>query len=197
MRVPGTDALPPASHHRHPPSIPKPDTSSHAESARLLETHGQGTSLMMTDEIHSLLDRCVLCWLATSDSNGIPNVSPKEIFATMGDDRLVIANIKSPGSVANVRANPAVCVSVVDVFSQRGFKLRGAARNVHRHEADFAALAAPLEKLTSGVFPILSVIEVRVETVEEILAPSYVLFPDKEESTLVAEAMAAYGVRPA
>ncbi|WP_274423291.1 pyridoxamine 5'-phosphate oxidase family protein [Chelativorans sp. YIM 93263] len=35
----------------------------------------------------------VLCWLATVDSEGIPNVTPKEIFTSYSDDRIIIADI--------------------------------------------------------------------------------------------------------
>jgi predicted pyridoxine 5'-phosphate oxidase superfamily flavin-nucleotide-binding protein len=64
----------------------------------------------------------VLCWLATVDEAGRPNVSPKEIFTAHGDDHLLIAHLASPGSVRNLRARPEVCVSFVDVFVQKGFK---------------------------------------------------------------------------
>ena len=34
---------------------------------------------MFTDEIHECAKRSVLCWLATSDADGMPNVSPKGV----------------------------------------------------------------------------------------------------------------------
>ncbi|HEX9869830.1 MAG TPA: pyridoxamine 5'-phosphate oxidase family protein, partial [Candidatus Tectomicrobia bacterium] len=67
----------------------------------------------------------MLCWLATVSERGVPNVTPKEIFTHHGDDHIVIADIASSHSVRNVRAHPQVCVSFVDVFRQRGFKITG------------------------------------------------------------------------
>ena len=57
-----------------------------------------------------------LCWLATVDTDGVPSATPKEMFATSGEDRLVIADIASSNSVRNIRENPSVCISFVDIF---------------------------------------------------------------------------------
>ena len=35
---------------------------------------------MLTTEMKKYIDKSVLCWLATSNAENIPNVSPKEIF---------------------------------------------------------------------------------------------------------------------
>ena len=83
---------------------------------------------MLTPEIIASAERSVLCWLATVDGQGQPNVSPKEIFRLMPPASLAIANIASPCSVRNVRANGKVCVAFVDVFVQKGYKLLGDAR---------------------------------------------------------------------
>jgi uncharacterized protein len=69
----------------------------------------------------------VLCWLATVDAAGVPNVSPKAIFDHYNDDRIIIADIASSDCVRNIQAHPAVCVSFIDVFRQRGFKMIGQA----------------------------------------------------------------------
>jgi predicted pyridoxine 5'-phosphate oxidase superfamily flavin-nucleotide-binding protein len=78
---------------------------------------------MLSSEVLNYASRSVLCWLATVDENGQPNVSPKEIFAVFDSEHLVIANIASPMSVRNIGVNPRVCVSFIDVFVQKGFKV--------------------------------------------------------------------------
>jgi hypothetical protein len=136
----------------------------------------------------------VLCWLATSDAAGRPNVSPKEIFATHSDSSLVIADIASPGSVANIRVNPQVCVSFVDVFRQRGFKVEGKAYLVERDDADFERVGAELLWMAGPDFPIRAVILVDVERVSRIWAPSYRLFPERTEAERMQAAYDTYGV---
>jgi predicted pyridoxine 5'-phosphate oxidase superfamily flavin-nucleotide-binding protein len=153
---------------------------------------------MLSSEVHTSAARSVLCWLATVNANGQPNVSPKEIFAAFDTEHLVIANIASPTSVRNIEANPLVCVSFIDVFVQKGFKVVGTARNVGRQEVDFSHWAAPLKAKAGPRFPIHSVLVVRATAVEPILAPSYRLYPtESTEQSQMASAMRTYGVQPA
>ena len=147
---------------------------------------------MLPTELQTSAQTSILCWLATVDADGQPNLSPKEIFTVFDPEHLVIANIASPTSVRNIAINPRVCVSFVDVFVQKDFKVLGTARNVGLQDAQFAnwAMAGPR-------FPIHSVIVVRATGFESIVAPSYRLYPDETtEQTQVASAMRAYGVRP-
>lgn len=37
--------------------------------------------MIITNEIKKYIDQSVLCWLATVSTDGVPNVSPKEIFS--------------------------------------------------------------------------------------------------------------------
>lgn len=62
------------------------------------------------------MENAVLCWLATVDEDGMPNVSPKELFKHADDDRIIIAVVASSQSVRNISHTPSVCVSFVDVF---------------------------------------------------------------------------------
>ena len=151
---------------------------------------------MFTDEVFSWIDRSVLCWLATVNADGMPNVSPKETFAAHGSDTLLIANIASPNSVRNILANARVCVSFVDVFAQKGCKLKGTARVVRPSDPEYREFEPPLIALTKGAFPIRSIIAVKVFAVEPILAPSYRLIPGTTEASQIEAAMRTYGVTP-
>ena len=149
----------------------------------------------LTADVRAAAERSVLCWFATADASGQPNVTPKEVFAIVDDDHLVIANIASPGSAANVAANPRVCVSFVDVFVQKGFKVVGVASDVAPSDPAFARWVAPLRALAGERFPIRSVFVVRATEVEAIVAPSYWLFPNETtEASQERAALRAYGV---
>ncbi|MEI7516083.1 MAG: pyridoxamine 5'-phosphate oxidase family protein [Betaproteobacteria bacterium] len=152
---------------------------------------------MLTPPIRESARRSVLCWLATVDESGQPNVSPKEIFAIVDSTHLVIANIASPTSVRNVNSNAHVCVSFIDVFVQKGYKVIGIARNVNQQDIDFSRWVEPLASMAGPRFPIHSVVLVQAVAVEPILAPSYRLYADETtEHAQVASAMRAYGVKP-
>ncbi len=134
----------------------------------------------------------MLCWLATVDPSCMPNVSPKEIFCLHGERELLIANIASPQSVRNIRSNPNVCVSFVDVFVQKGFKLKGAAVVVESGHPRFDEMEAPLKEMTGGAFPIQSVICVHILSAESIVAPSYRLREGTTEESQAIAAQKAY-----
>ena len=94
--------------------------------------------------------------------------------------------------VRNIAANPRVCVSFVDVFVQKGFKVLGAARNFRRRDMDYEKWAAPLTALAGPRFAIRSVIVIRITKCEPILAPSYQFYPDQTtEQAQTASAMRA------
>lgn len=142
---------------------------------------------MLTPEVHAAMERSVLCWLATVNAAGQPNVSPKEIFAPFDTDHLVIANIASPTSVRNLLSNASVCVSFVDIFVQKGFKIVGTTQNIPCHAPEYAHWVRPLQAKAGPRFTIHSVMVVRVESVEPILAPSYRLYPEETtEQTNIA-----------
>ena len=149
----------------------------------------------LAPDVRSAAERAVLCWLATADADGQPNVTPKELFAVFDSQHLVIANIASPGSAANLAVNPRVCVSFVDVFVQKGFKVVGLASDVPPEGPGFEDWVAPLREIAGDRYPIRSVFVVRAAEVEAIVAPSYWLFPDETtEASQERAALRAYGV---
>lgn len=148
------------------------------------------------DDIRASSQNSVLCWLATANRKGEPNVSPKEGFLMDSGGNLLIANIASPISVRNIDENPFVCVSFVDVFRQKGFKVKGMARNIRSESPEFESKSELLRELIGDRYPIRSIIEVEVRASAPIVAPSYRLFDDVTEETQIAAAMRAYNVRP-
>ena len=151
--------------------------------------------MKLDETVRAELDQTVLCWLATVGADGTPNVSPKEVFAAHGEDALVIAEIASPLSLRNVRANPKVCVSFIDVFRQRGFKVIGEAGIVASDDPAFPGLAVDLLAKAGGVFEVRHVIHVRIAHISRIWAPSYRLFPDRPEVERMEDAYRTYGVQ--
>ena len=145
-------------------------------------------------EILASINDSVLCWLATSSEDNVPNVSPKEAFVAWGDDTLLIANIASPRSAANVRTNPQVCVAFVDILTQKGFQIVGTASLMEETDPDFKSLAAPLVEMTGGRFPFNTLFKVVAKRVKPILAPSYILYPETTEQDRIADSMKSYGL---
>jgi predicted pyridoxine 5'-phosphate oxidase superfamily flavin-nucleotide-binding protein len=151
---------------------------------------------VINDAVREDIRNSVLCWLATVDEKGQPNVSPKEIFTDHGNDAILIADIASPVSVRNIVRQPLVCVSFVDVFRQRGFKIAGRARLIPPEHPDFAATGARLQEMAGTDFKVRRAIHVTVNRISRIWAPSYALFPDRSVEDQQARGYATYGVRP-
>ncbi len=152
---------------------------------------------LLSPLVKKYIDKSVLCWLATANSDGQPNVSPKELFTYFDDNTVVIANIASPTSIKNIQQNAAVSLSFVDVFVQKGYKLTGKATFVKKSNADFEKKAEKLKTMAGDAFPVHSLLAISVEKVDEIVAPSYRFYPDKTtEEGQVKSAHKAYQVQP-
>lgn len=150
---------------------------------------------VLSETVRAEAAGAVLCWLATVDGDGFPSVSPKELWGLAGD-AVVIADIASANSIRNIRACPKVCVSFVDVFRQKGFKLYGEARLLAPDHPEFAVAGHDLLAVAGERFRIRHVIEVGVTRAVPIIAPSYHLVAGTTEADMIAQAHATYGVGP-
>jgi uncharacterized protein len=151
---------------------------------------------MLNDAVREDIRNSVLCWFATVDADGQPNVSPKELFCEHGDDAIVVAEVASPVTVRNLVRNPRVCVSFVDVFRQRGFKLTGLARLILPDEPEFQGAGERLFSMAGPDIPVRGVIHVTITRIARIWAPSYALFPDRTVDEQMRRGHEIYGVKP-
>jgi hypothetical protein len=79
----------------------------------------------LTADMKRVVTEQRLGFVATVCPDGTPNLSPKGTTAVWDDDHLVFADIRSPGTVANLKTNPAVEVNVVDPFVRKGYRFKG------------------------------------------------------------------------
>ena len=82
---------------------------------------------LLTADMKRVVSEQRLGFVATVCPDGTPNLSPKGTTAVWDDDHLVFANIRSPGTLANLRQNAAVEVNVVDPVVRKGYRFKGAA----------------------------------------------------------------------
>lgn len=149
--------------------------------------------MMLTKEIEAAIDDSVLCWLATSSADNMPNVSPKEIFCYFEDDTIIVANIASPQTVKNIRANKNVCISFIDILKQKGFQLKGAAEIIEKSATDFSKMEKMLLHLTEGKFPFATITKITITSSKPIIAPKYLLYPNTTEEQQIESAKKSYG----
>ena len=69
---------------------------------------------MISADMKRIVEEQRLGFVATVCPDGTPNLSPKGTTRVWDADHLVFANIRSPGTLANLRQNANVEVNVVD-----------------------------------------------------------------------------------
>jgi predicted pyridoxine 5'-phosphate oxidase superfamily flavin-nucleotide-binding protein len=82
---------------------------------------------ILTADMQRVVREQRLGYVATVCPDGTPNLSPKGTTTVWDDDHLVFANIRSPGTLANLRVNAAVEVNVVDPLLRKGYRFKGVA----------------------------------------------------------------------
>jgi uncharacterized protein len=128
--------------------------------------------VMLTADMKRVVEEQRLGYVATVCPDGTPNVSPKGTTAVWDDEHLVFANIRSPGTLTNLRTNPNVEVNVVDPFLRKGYRFKGIA-SVVDSGAIYARAIAFYEARGSQVEAIREVVLIRVHTAEPLDSPAY------------------------
>ena len=150
--------------------------------------------MKLTAEIKDSLSTSVLCWLATSSAENIPNVSPKEIFSYFENDSIIVANIASPQTVRNIKQNKNVCISFIDILKQKGFQLKGTAEIIEKSSSEFSRMENILKTMNKGKFPFATITKIKVSTTKPIIAPKYLFYPETTEAEQIESAKKMYGI---
>src|SRR3989441_12637095 len=79
----------------------------------------------LTEDMKRVIREQRLGYVATVCPDGTLNLSPKGTTTVWDDDHLVFADIRSPGTVENLRHNPAVEINVVDPMSRKVYRFKG------------------------------------------------------------------------
>ncbi len=131
---------------------------------------------ILTEDMKRVVREQRLGFVATVCPDGTPNLSPKGTTAVWDDEHLVFADIRSPGTVENLRSNPAVEVNVVDPIGRKGFRFKGRG-TVLTEGALFEKVIAFYERGEAPVRDararIRSAILVKVDRALPLISPAY------------------------
>jgi uncharacterized protein len=148
--------------------------------------------IFFSEVFNSRARQSVLCWLATVDEELMPNVSPKEMWL-IEEDKIIIANVASPISLKNIKSNPKVCVSFIDILVQKGYQCKGKASIIMKTKPWWDHYHNLLTKRYGHNYPFAQIFEIKIEKVKEIIAPSYLLYPDTtSENSQIESSKKAY-----
>ena len=127
----------------------------------------------MTAAMIQLIREQRLGFVATVNADGTPNLSPKGTFAVVDPATVAFAEIRSPATLRNLAATPAVEVNFVDPFTRRGCRLFGTAQIVRRGEDGFDAWL-PLFADHGGLVPrTRAVVLIAVTRALPLSSPAY------------------------
>jgi predicted pyridoxine 5'-phosphate oxidase superfamily flavin-nucleotide-binding protein len=125
-----------------------------------------------TDDMKRVVEEQRLGFVATVCPDGTPNLSPKGTTAVWDDEHLVFANIRSPGTIANLRTNPGVEVNVVDPFLRKGYRFKGIA-SVLDSGPLYEQAKAFYQARGSVVSMIREIVLIRVDSAQPVDSPAY------------------------
>lgn len=126
---------------------------------------------ILTDDMQRLVREQRLGYIATVCADNTPNLSPKGTTTIWDDTHLVFADICSPGTVENLRHNPAIEINVVDPILRKGYRFKGVATVHERGPLFDAAIARYREAGT--VLPIRRIVFVEVTRALPLISPAY------------------------
>ena len=134
---------------------------------------------ILTPDMKRVVEEQRLAFVATVCADGTPNVSPKGTTSVWDDDHLIFANIRSAGTLANLRQNASVEVNVVDPFIRKGYRFKGVATILDAGELYDRMLAFYRER--GSRHAIKEIVMVRVETAQPLDSPAYDLGMTEDE----------------
>jgi predicted pyridoxine 5'-phosphate oxidase superfamily flavin-nucleotide-binding protein len=131
----------------------------------------------LSDDVQDFVRRQRLGYVATVNEDGSPNLSPKGTTTVWDDDHLVFADIRSPGTVANLRGDARVEINVVDPMIRKGYRFRGTGE-VFDSGPRYDEVVAWYERQGVQAWDeagrrIRAVVLVQVEEVRPLVSPAY------------------------
>lgn len=128
---------------------------------------------MLTEEMKTLIRNYAAGSVATVNADGTPSVSPKATFVILDDTKIAFANIRSPGTVMNLRRNSAIEVCFTDVLKRLAVRVTGSGTVVLKKDAG-PELLAPFEAGWDYLVDHMSAfITIDITAAEMILSPAY------------------------
>ena len=128
----------------------------------------------LTPDMQRVVSEQRLGFVATVCPDGTPNLSPKGTTAVWDADHLVFANIRSPGTIANLRRNPSIELNVVDPLVRKGYRFKGPAVVCEPGTAPYAEGLDLLRRAGSSVADrVRAIVVIEVREARALVSPAY------------------------
>ncbi len=114
-----------------------------------------------------------LGFVATVRPDGTPALSPKGTTAVWDERHLVFLDIRSPGTVANLRANPNVELNVVDPILRKGYRFAGRAEVLSEGRRFDAILDRFRRERGTDTTRVRAAVLIAVTSAQPLTSPAY------------------------
>lgn len=151
---------------------------------------------MLNEDMKNLVAGTMLCFAATINEDGSPNLSPKSSLRVHDDRHLMFANMASPGTVANLRRDPRIELNCVDIFSRRGYRFTGKAQLFSGGDPLYEALRADVAAEHGETLPVHDAVLIEVLAASPVISPAYTYVEGVTEDILRNAYHGKYGVQP-
>lgn len=131
---------------------------------------------ILTADMQRVIREQRLGYIATVCPDGTPSLSPKGTTTVWDDDHIVFADICSPGTVANLEANPSIEINVVDPIVRKGYRFKGVATVIAPGPLFEQAMAfyRGTSRLQEGIAErVRHIVLVKIERALPLISPVY------------------------
>ena len=129
--------------------------------------------MKLTDEMMTVVREQRLGFVATVNSDGTPDLSPKGTFEVLDDEHLMFLDIRSPHTITNVRRGSAVEVNFVDPFVRKGFRFFGRAEVLQPSSEEARTLVSKTPNWRHRAETYRGLVKIHVERAAPLISPVY------------------------
>ena len=120
--------------------------------------------------------------VATVNDDGTPAVSPKATFVIVDDVTLAFGDIRSPGTVTNLRVRPQTEINFIDVLHRRAVRVRGNAKVINPDSTEGKRLLPVFEELWQPYLDLMRhFVVIDIEEAKLVTSPAYDIGLTQEE----------------
>jgi hypothetical protein len=116
---------------------------------------------------------------------------------TVRNGVLYFADIASPGTIRNLKRNPAVEINVVDIFQRRGYRFKGRALILTPGDDEYLKIADWVRATNGLEYPVDHVARIETSSTAPLLSPAHVFAdPPRSQDEIRMTYYQKYGVKP-
>ena len=146
--------------------------------------------------MRAIINETILCFAATVNQDGSPNLSPKSTLKVFDDNHLIFANIASPKTISNLKQDPRIEINCVDIFSRRGYRFKGRGIVHSIGSKIHSDLLLEIKNEHGKRIPVLDAVLIEILEAKQVLSPAYQFVKCVTEDSLRNAYMNKYNVQP-